>query len=132
MKLRQSSPPTSGIACALTSHGFHTTVDWLPVFLKRIDGAPRAHESFGGRKIFELADKPSEYFRQQVRVGTFAGEDPAGILAQIGPLLMFGGDYPHSEGEPSLDAYRAKAGPVDLTMADAFYGGNMEFLLGHR
>ncbi|MFN0027970.1 MAG: amidohydrolase family protein [Acidimicrobiales bacterium] len=105
-------------------------VDWIPLFLRRIDGAPRAHESFGGRKIFELADKPSDYFRRQVRVGTFAGEDPGGHLAQVGPLLMFGGDYPHSEGEPSLDAYRAKAGPIDPAMADAFYGGNMEFLLG--
>ena len=49
-----------------------------------------------------------------------------------GPLLMFGGDYPHSEGEPSLDAYRAKAGPIDPAMTNTFFGGNMEFLLGNR
>lgn len=105
-------------------------VDWLAMFLKRLDGAPRAHETFGGRKIYDLAEKPSDYFRRQVRVGTFAGEDPADHLAQVGPLLMFGGDYPHSEGEASIDAYRAKAGSIDPEMAAAFYGGNAEFLLG--
>ena len=107
-------------------------VDWLSMFLRRLDNAPRAHESFGGRKVCELADKPSDYFRRQVRVGTFAGEDPAAHLAEVGPVLMFGGDYPHSEGEASIDAYRAKAGRIDPDMADAFYGGNAEFLLGRR
>lgn len=105
-------------------------VDWLPMFLRRIDSAPRAHESFGGRKVYDCPDKPSEYFRRQVRVGTFAGEDPAGHLELVGPVLMFGGDYPHSEGEASMDAYQAKAGAIDPTYADAFYGGNAEFLLG--
>jgi predicted TIM-barrel fold metal-dependent hydrolase len=105
-------------------------VDWLPMFLTRIDSAPRAHESFGGRRLYDCPDEPSEYFGRQVRVGTFAGEDPAGHLEQVGPVLMFGGDYPHSEGEASLDAYRAKAGPIDPRYSAAFYGGNAEFLLG--
>lgn len=104
-------------------------VDWLPMFLGRIDRAPRAHESFGGRRLYECPEDPSEYFRRQVRVGTFAGEDPAGHLAQVGPVLMFGGDFPHSEGEPSLDAYRAKAGPIPAEHTGAFYGGNAAFLL---
>ena len=107
-------------------------IDWLPVFLTRLDSAPRAHETFGGRKLYDLAHQPSDYFRRQVRVGSFAGEDPAGHLDQIGPLLMFGGDYPHSEGEASIDAYRAKAGPIDSEYATSFYGGNAEFLLGQR
>jgi predicted TIM-barrel fold metal-dependent hydrolase len=105
-------------------------VDWLPMFLRRLDSAPRAHESFGGRKVYDLADEPSAYFRRQVRVGTFAGEDPAAHLAMVGPVLMFGGDYPHSEGEASFDAYQTKAGAIDSDMAPAFYGGNARFLLG--
>jgi predicted TIM-barrel fold metal-dependent hydrolase len=105
-------------------------IDWLPMFLTRLDSAPRAHESFGGRKLVELEDKPSEYFRRQVRVGAFAGENPAGHLEMTGPVLMFGGDFPHSEGEASLDAYRAKAGTIDASYATSFYGGNANFLLG--
>jgi predicted TIM-barrel fold metal-dependent hydrolase len=105
-------------------------VDWLPMFLARLDRAPRAHDSFGGRPLYDCPDKPSDYFRRQVRVGTFAGEDPAGHLDQVGPVLMFGGDFPHSEGEPSLAAYRAKAGPIDPGYSADFYGGNARFLLG--
>lgn len=107
-------------------------VDWLPMFLTRLDRAPRAHESFGGRPLYSCPDKPSDYFRRQVRVGTFAGEDPAGHLDLVGPVLMFGGDFPHSEGEASLDAYRAKAGPIDPELSGAFYGGNASFLLGRN
>lgn len=106
-------------------------IDWLPVFLKRLDSAPRAHESFGGRKIYDLAERPSDYFRRQVRVGSFGGEDPAGHLELVGPLLMFGGDYPHTEGEPSLDHYRAKAGTISPDHEASFYGGNADFLLGN-
>jgi uncharacterized protein len=107
-------------------------IDWLPVFLKRLDSAPRAHETFGGRKIYDLAERPSDYFRRQVRVGSFGGEDPAGHLEQIGPLLMFSGDYPHTEGEPSLNHYQAKAGSINPEHAASFYGGNADFLLGNR
>lgn len=105
-------------------------VDWLAMFLDRLDNAPRAHETFGGRDIVNLANKPSEYFRRQVRVGTFAGENPGKHLAEIGPVLMFGGDFPHSEGEPGLEAYRKKAGPIPEDFVDSFFGGNAEFLIG--
>jgi hypothetical protein len=43
---------------------------------------------------------------------------------------MFGGDFPHSEGEPSLAAYRTKAGAIPQAAEDSFYGGNARFLLG--
>jgi len=105
-------------------------VDWLPMFLDRLDSAPRAHESFTGSGLYNLELKPSEYFRRQVRVGTFAGENPQRRLTEVGPILMFGGDFPHSEGESSLAAYRTKAGPIPDDMADTFYGGNARFILG--
>jgi predicted TIM-barrel fold metal-dependent hydrolase len=104
--------------------------DWVPMFLKRLDSAPRAHESFSGRALSNLALKPSEYFRRQVRLGVFAGENPQQLLEEIGPLLMFGGDFPHSEGEPSLAAYRTKAGTIPQAAEDSFYGGNARFVLG--
>jgi predicted TIM-barrel fold metal-dependent hydrolase len=104
--------------------------DWVAMFLKRLDSAPRAHESFSGRGLSDLALKPSEYFRRQVRLGVFAGENPQQLLEDIGPLLMFGGDFPHSEGEPSLAAYRRKAGAIPEAAEDPFYGGNARFVLG--
>lgn len=105
-------------------------VDWLPLFLDRLDNAPRAHKTFGGRSVYDLEDKPSEYFRRQVRISSFAGEDPASHLSALGPLVMFAGDYPHSEGEMSMADYRTKAGLIDPELSSAFYGGNVEFLLG--
>jgi predicted TIM-barrel fold metal-dependent hydrolase len=104
--------------------------DWVPLFLKRLDSAPRAHESFSGAGLANLELKPSEYFRRQVRVGVFAGENPPQLLEEIGPLLMFGGDFPHSEGEPSLAAYRKKAGAIPDAVAGSFFGGNARFVLG--
>ena len=105
-------------------------VDWVEVFLKRLDNAPRAHETFGGRALHTLAELPSEYFRRQVRVGAFAGERPGEICDRVGPVLMMGGDYPHSEGEPDINAYRAKAGPIDEAFTEAFYGSNARLLIG--
>lgn len=105
-------------------------VDWIELFLTRLDNAPRAHETFGGRTIHRLDDKPSDYFRRQVRVGTFAGENPAAVLERVGPVLMMGGDYPHSEGEPDIDAYRSKAGAIPEQHREAFFGGNAQWLLG--
>jgi predicted TIM-barrel fold metal-dependent hydrolase len=104
--------------------------DWVPMFLKRLDSAPRAHESFTGRGLSDLALRPSEYFRRQVRLGVFAGRNPQQFLEEVGPLLMFGGDFPHSEGEPSLAAYRTKAGAIPEAAAESFYGGNARFVLG--
>jgi predicted TIM-barrel fold metal-dependent hydrolase len=105
-------------------------VDWVPMFLNRLDSAPRAHESFTGSCLYNLALKPSDYFRRQVRIGTFAGENPQQRLQEVGSILMFGGDFPHSEGEPSLAAYQAKAGAIPENVAESFYGGNARFILG--
>jgi predicted TIM-barrel fold metal-dependent hydrolase len=105
-------------------------VEWVPGFLERLDSAPRAHASFTGRGLYDLALKPSEYFRRQMRLGTFAGENPQRRLEDVGPILMFGGDFPHSEGEASLAAYRAKAGSIPQAASDSFYGGNARFVLG--
>ena len=43
---------------------------------------------------------------------------------------MWSADYPHAEGEPHVDVYRRKAGLIADDDADAFWGGNAEFLLG--
>ena len=54
-----------------------------------------------------LSMQPSDYFRRQVRVSSFAYELPRSIQRQLvgADLLMCCSDYPHSEGtaEPLSD-----------------------------
>ena len=75
--------------------------------------------------------KPSEYLQRNVRVSAFASEKPADIMSQVGPMLMFGGDFPHPEGNasPYVD-FSAKAGQIPEADAEKFYGGNLAELLG--
>lgn len=103
---------------------------WVPLFLRYLDDAGYGHKSFTGRSLVDLPLKPSEYFRRQVRLGAFAAERPGRMIDQMGPLLMFGGDFPHSEGEPSMDAYRRKLDVIPAEHEDAFFGENARFILG--
>ena len=53
------------------------------------------------------------------------------LFRSVGPMLMFGGDFPHPEGYASpFVEYRAKTGE-DLPdeLAARFYGGNLAELL---
>jgi hypothetical protein len=56
-------------------------------------------ERLNGRGA-RLPLRPSEYFKRQVRVSSFAYELPANLERQLGgaDLLMCCSDYPHSEG----------------------------------
>ena len=71
---------------------------WVPMFLMMLDGGPQFAEKLNGRPLYELAMRPSDYFRRQVRVSSFAYELPARLIRQTGDLYMCCSDYPHSEG----------------------------------
>ena len=73
-----------------------------------LDGAFDFTSRLNGRPLAELARRPSEYFRRQVRVASFSYEQPARLTAEAGDLFMCCSDYPHSEGtaDPLAD-YRA-------------------------
>ncbi len=43
---------------------------------------------------------------------SFASEKPGRTIEAVGPLLMWSADYPHAEGEPSVEVYRRKAGLI--------------------
>jgi hypothetical protein len=64
-----------------------------------LDGGSRFVQRLNGREG-GLKLRPSEYFKRQVRVSSFAYELPARIQRQLGgaELLMCCSDYPHSEG----------------------------------
>jgi hypothetical protein len=70
-------------------------VDWLPATLAYLDGVYEAH-----RAEVPAARRPSEYFATNCfAVASFLHKAEAGILRDVGVnRVLFGRDYPHSEG----------------------------------
>ncbi|HSP96382.1 MAG TPA: amidohydrolase family protein [Candidatus Dormibacteraeota bacterium] len=107
---------------------------WVPMFLMMLDGAWAFTRQISGLPADSLPLQPSDYFRRQVRVSSFAYEMPARIVEQMGgtDLLMCCSDYPHSEGtaSPIADYTAFGLDRGGATAAD-FFAGNVDFLL-HR
>lgn len=117
--------PTLRVACVeLLSR-------WIPDLVYKLDAAHSTHGRISGHTVSKLSMRPSDYLKRNVRVSAFASEKPADIMSQVGPMLMFGGDFPHPEGHASpYEDFRAKAGPaMDDDLATAFYGGNLAELV---
>ena len=104
--------------------------DWFPMLLRRLDSTPFSEVQITGRSSMKLSLKPSDYIRRSVRISSFSSERPGATIDAVGPLLMWSADYPHSEGEPTLDLYRRNAGPIAHDAADSFWGDNAAFILG--
>jgi len=104
---------------------------WVPLFLMMLDGAWQFTRQINGRDPAPLTLQPSDYFRRQIRVSSFAYESPAALQQQIGTpdVLMLCSDYPHSEGTatPFLD-YTNGAG-VRPDDAPGLFHDNVAFLL---
>ena len=105
---------------------------WVPLFLMMLDGGSQFVHRLNGRER-GLPLRPSEYFKRQVRVSSFAYELPLNIQRQLGgaDLLMCCSDYPHSEGTARpLDDYAApgKLG-VRPDAAPGLFHDNAAFLL---
>jgi predicted TIM-barrel fold metal-dependent hydrolase len=104
---------------------------WLPDMAYKLDAAHATHGRISGHRIQSLSERPSDYLRRNFRVSAFASEKPGALMEQMGPMLMFGGDFPHPEGHASPYAdYSTKTGET-LTpeVETAFYGGNVAELL---
>jgi len=105
---------------------------WVPLYLMMLDGASAFTRQISGAETPPLPLAPSDYFRRQVRVSSFAYEDPAGIVQQLGgtDLLMCCSDYPHSEGTttPMLD-YAASGLDVRAGASPGLFSNNIAFLL---
>jgi predicted TIM-barrel fold metal-dependent hydrolase len=102
---------------------------WVPHYLMMLDGGWEFTKRINGRPPVELAERPSDYFRQQVRVAAFSYEDPARLAAQAGDLFMACSDYPHAEG---TDQPLADYATIHLTpdTAPALFRDNVAVLLG--
>lgn len=103
---------------------------WVPLFLMMLDGATAfTRQISGADPASELPLRPSDYFRRQVRVSSFAYENPAALSQQLGEdLLMCCSDYPHSEGTATPVADYAAFGTTP-SQAPRLFRDNAAFLL---
>jgi predicted TIM-barrel fold metal-dependent hydrolase len=105
---------------------------WVPQYLMMLDGGWAFTRQISGIDPRKLPLTPSDYFRRQVRVSSFAYESPAHITRQLGgtDLLMCCSDYPHSEGTatPLVD-YAAGGMEPGLGASPGLFGDNARFLL---
>jgi hypothetical protein len=101
---------------------------WVPQFLMMLDGAIEFTDKLRGRPITPLSQRPSEYFRERVRVSAFSYEMPGRLTHQSGDLFMACSDYPHSEGTATmLDDYAMqRCTPDDQP---GLFAGNVEHLV---
>jgi predicted TIM-barrel fold metal-dependent hydrolase len=108
---------------------------WVPLFLMMLDGGSAFTERLQG-VASPLSARPSDYFRRQVRVSSFAYELPANLQRMLGgtDLLMACSDYPHSEGTATPIADYAGSGRFALRPEDApgLFHDNVAFLLHRR
>ena len=108
------------------------TASWVPSFLLHIDGASDFYTQRHGQPFRALADRPSEYFRRQVRVASLPYEMPNRLVPKVGDdTFMIGSDWPHAEGvaDPMAAAERAVAGLTGPARANIL-GANAAWLLG--
>jgi len=95
-----------------------------------LDGGYDFTSRLNGRPLADLSMRPSEYFRRQVRVSSFAYELPGRLIRQTGDLYMCCSDYPHSEGTATpLADYTGSAVPVRPENAPGLFGENVSLLL---
>ncbi|HVN85593.1 MAG TPA: hypothetical protein VMW17_12195 [Candidatus Binatia bacterium] len=109
---------------------------WVPMYLMMLDGATAfTRQINGGSALPTLPLSPSDYFRRQVRVSSFAYESPAAIVQQLGgtDLLMCCSDYPHSEGTLTpIQDYVAVGLDGRTGAARGLFNDNIAFLLRKR
>ena len=101
---------------------------WVPTFLLMLDGGWEFTNRLNGRPQVPLDERPSEYFRRQVRVAAFSYEQPGRLAAEAGDLFMLCSDFPHAEGTAQpLPDYTAQG--LDEETASPLFAGNIELLL---
>jgi hypothetical protein len=102
---------------------------WVPLYLRMLDGGWDFTVSLNGTTPADLTMRPSQCFRDHVRVSSFSYEQPARLMGASGNVFMCCSDYPHSEGTatPLEDYGDAIDGAAD---ASGFFRDNVSFLLG--
>ena len=101
---------------------------WVPMYVLMLDGGSEFTARLNGRPVTELAHRPSEYIRNQVRFASFSYELPKRLVRDAGDIFMACSDYPHSEGTDTPITDYAAVG-CEIGEADGLLGGNLTSLL---
>jgi predicted TIM-barrel fold metal-dependent hydrolase len=101
---------------------------WLPMFVMFLDGGHDFTRRLNGTALTDLALRPSDYVRRQVRVAAFSYERPGRLARDVGDVFMACSDWPHSEGtaDPLGDYRAARCDPITDR---GLFTDNVAFLL---
>ena len=104
---------------------------WVPRFVVHMDksrGMGRNGPWIGG----PLRDRPSEIFRQHVRVVPYPEDDVVKIVTDLGHAdsIVMGSDFPHAEGLARPADFAALLVPLEEEDQQRIMRGNAEALLG--
>jgi predicted TIM-barrel fold metal-dependent hydrolase len=106
----------------------HGTV-WLPYLLRKMD-----HAFLLGRQTKwgdRLTERPSELFQRHVLIAPFPEENVARTLEIVRPeCLVFGSDFPHSEGLPDPVQYVTQLKDLPDSTVKLLMRDNLAGLLG--
>lgn len=104
---------------------------WVPGWMRQMEAAFDAfarHEE----RLQQLALRPSEYVRRQMKFTPYPTEDVGWIIEQAGAeTVLFNTDYPHVEGgRRPVERFEASLGDASDDVRDAFYRTNFVDLMG--
>lgn len=104
---------------------------WVPGWMRAMDSAHRAFYK-NEERLQQMALKPSEYVRRQIRVTPYPHEDAGWIIANAGEeVCLFSSDYPHVEGGRNpLKRFEESMADVSVTAKRRFYCDNFIDLMG--
>ena len=104
---------------------------WVGPLLKKIDLSVRMAAGPDAFLFGRPDGRPSEIFREHVKVCPFPEDNVADLIAAVGPdLVLFGSDWPHPEGLPDPVEFADQLGALDYPQMRKVMRGNCAALLG--
>jgi len=91
------------------------------MYLLMLDGGWDFTSRLNGQPLAALDERPSAYFRRQVRVSSFSYEQPGRLAAKSDDLYMCCSDFPHSEGTATPVGDYERSGCIPANEAGLFH-----------
>ncbi len=104
---------------------------WVPSWMRYMESAFDAFRR-NEERLQQLALRPSEYVRRQIRVTPYPAEDVGWIVEQSGDeVCLFSSDYPHVEGGRNpIKRFEASMQGLSEAQKQRFYHDNFVDLMG--
>jgi predicted TIM-barrel fold metal-dependent hydrolase len=104
---------------------------WVPSWMRFLDSAFEAFRK-SEERLQQLALRPSEYVRRQVRATPYPAEDVGWIVANGGDeICLFSSDYPHVEGGRNpIKRFEESMSSLSEAQKQRFYFENFVDLMG--